>query len=70
VKQNINKNLLNSYRFRYGESQEALAESLGMTQSQLSLRLNNKTRMTLPEASFIVARYGIPPEDAMSIFFR
>lgn len=53
---------------KYG-TRTAFAAAVGMTESALSARLNNKTPFSAPEISRACAALGIPESDISTYFF-
>lgn len=54
---------------RNGDTQETLAEALGMSQSGLSSRINGHVDFRQNEMNMIRARYQLTAEEMQNIFF-
>lgn len=51
------------------DTQEKLAEDMGLPQSAISNRINGKIDFRLQEIRFIVDRYGLDADQTRAIFF-
>lgn len=67
----MNKNLLRSYMARCGDTQETLAEAMGISRSRLNAKLNETTGAEFKqrEIEFMAVRYQMTPEELASVFF-
>lgn len=66
----MNKALLRSHIIKNGDTQEKLAEAIGISLSNLNAKLNeNGTTFRLGEIDQIRARYHLSPQETMDIFF-
>ena len=66
----MNKALLRSHIIKNGDTQEKLAEAIGISLSNLSAKINSKgTTFRLDEVEQIRRRYSLTNEDVILIFF-
>ena len=67
----MNKNLLKSIMVQNGDTQERLADEMGLSLSRFNAKINerNGAAFTQAEMSFIIGRYSLSNETAMAIFF-
>lgn len=66
----MNKALLRSHIIKNGDTQEKLAESIGMSLSNLNAKLNEKAAaFRVDEITQIRERYSLSWEEVISIFF-
>ena len=65
----LNVQLLKSKMTLYNDTQEDLAEYLGMTRNTLLSRLNEKSYFTNKEIYLIKIRYKLTDEEVILIFF-
>ena len=67
----LNKNMLKSVMVLHGDTQEALADYLGISSPTLSLKMNetNGAEFTQGEIKKIIKRYDLTAEQTMKIFF-
>lgn len=68
----MNKNKLLALLAEHGENCTILAQILGISRVTLSRKLNetNGAYFTQPEIATICARYRLPDDRVMDIFFR
>lgn len=72
----MNKKLLKSKMSLHGDTQNTLAEALGISFERLSLKMNAKklsdtarpAAFTLAEVRIIMERYSLTPEEVVEIF--
>lgn len=67
----MNKPLLTSFMVKFGDTQETLANALGLSLSRLNAKINERdgAAFNQNEMSVIISRYALTQNDAMSIFF-
>ena len=67
----MDKALLRSHMAKYGDTQESLAEYLGISLSRLNAKINEAggADFKQTEIAFIKRRYGLSPRETDSIFF-
>lgn len=67
----MNKNKLKAVMIEHCDTVEKLSESLGITKSTFSKKLNEHSNagFTQPEILLIKKRYDLNPEEVCSIFF-
>lgn len=67
----LNKNMLKSVMVLHDDTQETLAEYLGISAPTLSLKMNetNGAEFTQGEIKKIILRYDLTAEQTMKIFF-
>lgn len=65
----MNGNLFKAKMVENGDTQEKLAEAMGLQTSGLNLRINGKREFRLNEMNFIKQRYGLSCEEIDKIFF-
>ena len=67
----MNKKLLNSFMAKNGDTQERLAEALGISLSNLNAKMNSKgASFRQTEIMAIKNRYSLTARDVDSIFFN
>ncbi|MBO7710741.1 MAG: DUF739 family protein [Lachnospiraceae bacterium] len=66
----MNSNLLKSMIVKNGDTQEKLAEAMGMAVSALNLRINGRIEFRRNEINFIKHRYKLSSEELDEIFFE
>lgn len=68
----MNKNMLKSVMVLHGDTQETLAEYLGISAPTLSLKMNetNGAEFTQGEIKKIIKRYDLTAEQTLQIFFN
>ncbi len=65
----MNSNLLKSVIVRNGDTQEKLAEAMGLPTSALNMRINGRIEFRRNEINFIKQRYELSSEEIDNIFF-
>ena len=67
----MNKNLLNSFMARFGDTQKTLADAMGISLSRLNAKINETggAEFMQSEMGFIAARYQLSADDVINIFF-
>lgn len=65
----VNKKLLKAEIMANDGKQEVLAKAMGISLSQLSLRINGHRDFRAGEIAFIKARYNLTDEKVCLIFF-
>ncbi len=67
----MNKSLLLSYMVKNGDTQEELAEAMGLSLSRLNAKINrrNGAMFNQAEIDFIFRRYKFTPNEIVNIFF-
>lgn len=65
----MNSNLLKAAMAKFGETQSALADAMGMLPSALSNRISGKIDFKRSEIIFIKNRYKLTCEEVDRIFF-
>ena len=66
----MNKKLFESAMKRYGDTQESLANFLGLTRACVNRKINESTAsFTQPEIKSIKERYELTAEEIDEIFF-
>lgn len=65
----LDKNELKAAMARYGDRQEDLANTLGLTASGLSVKVNGTVDFKRNEIELIMLRYNLNPEEVQRIFF-
>ena len=66
----MNKLLLRSIMVKFGETQEMLADAMGVSLSRLNAKINsNGAEFTQREITFIRNRYNLSPAEVDAIFF-
>ena len=67
----MNKNMFVSKMKLFGDTQQILADALGMSLSRLNAKLNdtNGSQFRQSEIAFFRNRWGLTPEEVDSIFF-
>lgn len=65
----MDSNLLKAALKKNGETQEQLAEAMGLQTSALNMRINGKIEFRRNEINFIKKRYNLTCDEVDSIFF-
>lgn len=65
----FDKNELRAAMARYGDRQEDLANTLGLTTSGLSVKVNGAVDFKRNEIELIMLRYNLSPDEVQRIFF-
>lgn len=67
----MNKALLMSVMIKHGDTQETLADAMGISLSRLNAKINQRDGADFdrPEIQFILDRYGLDYATGMEIFF-
>ena len=65
----MNKTKFLMFMTEHHDTQEKLAEDMGLPQSAISNRINGKIDFRLQEIQFIVSRYGLDANQTRAIFF-
>lgn len=67
----MNKKLFISVMVRYGDTQETLANAMGLSVSRLNAKINERDGASFDqkEIQFIIERYSLTRDEAMDIFF-
>ena len=65
----MNSNLLKSVIIKNGDTQETLAEAMGLQTSGLNMRINGHIEFRRNEINFIKQRYGLSSKEIDCIFF-
>ena len=65
----MNTNELKAIMVRHNDTQEKLANYLGLQVSGMNARINGKVDFRRSEINRIRARYGLTPEETIGIFF-
>ena len=67
----MNKRELESVMKRYGDTQETLAEALGLSRTRLNCKMNERYNATFnqPEIKRIKQRYNLSAKEVENIFF-
>jgi len=65
----VNKPLMKSILARNNDTQNSLAELLGLPQSAVSNRMNGKVDFKLSEITRIRNRYKLTAEETVDVFF-
>ena len=66
----MNSNILKSKIKLNRDTQESLAEYLGITNPTLSLKINGKSDFLRTEIQLIKQRYNLTPDEIDTIFFN
>ena len=66
----MNSNLLKATIIKNGDTQEKLADAMGLPTSALNMRINGKIEFRRNEIIFIKRRYGLSSDEVDSIFFN
>jgi len=66
----VNSNLLKSVIVKHGDTQEKLAEAMGLAVSALNLRINGHIEFRRNEINFIKHRYNLTSAEVDEIFFE
>lgn len=66
----MNSNLLKAMIIKNGDTQEKLAEAMGLPTSALNMRINGKIEFRRNEIIFIKKRYSLSSDEVESIFFN
>ncbi len=65
----MNSNLLKATIVKNGDTQEKLAEAMGLQTSGLNMRINGHIEFRRNEIIFIKQRYGLTTDEIDAIFF-
>lgn len=65
----MNIKLLKATIIKNGDTQETLAEAMGIQTSGLSMRINGHTEFRRSEINFIKNRYNLSSDEVDEIFF-
>ena len=65
----MNKNELKAEMLRHGDTNETLAEALGISKASISKKLNAKKDFKQTEIRIVKERYNLTGEDLIRIFF-
>ena len=65
----MNKPLMKSILAKHNDTQNSLAELLGLPQSAVSNRMNGKVDFKLSEITRIRNRYKLTAEETVDVFF-
>lgn len=67
----MNKALLKSVMAEYGDTQASLSAAMGLSLSRFNAKVNERgnAAFTQAEMSFIIERYQLSSDRAMTIFF-
>ena len=65
-----NTNMLKSKIVLFGDTQNALAEHLGISRQSLSAKINGEKSFTQPEIKKIIVRYQLNENETDLIFFN
>lgn len=65
----MNSNLLKATIIKNGDTQEKLADAMGLPTSALNMRINGKIEFRRNEIIFIKRRYRLSSDEVDSIFF-
>ena len=65
----MNSNLLKATIIKNGDTQEKLADAMGLPTSALNMRINGKIEFRRNEIIFIKRRYSLSSDEVDSIFF-
>ena len=65
----MNSNLLKATIIKNGDTQEKLADAMGLPMSALNMRINGKIEFRSNEIIFIKRRYSLSSDEVDSIFF-
>lgn len=67
----MNKPLLASFMAKNQDTQETLANAMGISLSRLNAKINERdgAAFTQSEIQFIIDRYELTDEDVMQVFF-
>ena len=65
----MDSNLLKATIVRHGDTQEKLAEAMGIQTSGLNMRINGHTEFRRNEINFIKNRYNLTSAEVDEIFF-
>lgn len=66
----MNSNMLKSVIVKNGDTQERLAEAMGLQTSALNQRINGKIEFRRNEINFIKNRYQLSADEVDVIFFE
>ena len=66
----VNKKLLSSKMALFGDTQQELANALGVSISSLNAKINDKSMFNADEITKIKERYHLTPDDVDLIFFN
>lgn len=65
----MNERLFRAKMAEYGDTQETLAEALGISRTRLNAKINGVADFRQMEILFIKGRYNLTPSDIDAIFF-
>ena len=65
----MNSNLLKATIIKNGDTQEKLADAMGLPTSALNMRINGKIEFRRNEIIYIKRRYSLSSDEVDSIFF-
>ena len=65
----MNSNLLKATIIKNGDTQEKLADAMGLPTSALNMMINGKIEFRRNEIIFIKRRYSLSSDEVDSIFF-
>ncbi len=67
----MDKKLLKSHMAKYGDTQQELANAMGISLSRLNAKINEASgaEFTQTEISFIAERYNMSPKEITLVFF-
>lgn len=67
----MDKPLLNSFMAKHSDTQETLADAMGLSLSRFNAKVNERdgAAFTQNEMQFIIDRYSLSNDDAINIFF-
>ena len=66
----MNKPLFRSFMVKFSDTQETLAEAIGISLSRLNAKINsNGAEFTQKEIAFIKGRYNLTAAEVDAIFF-
>ena len=67
----VNINIVNRNKITYKDTQSTLASAMGLSLSRLNAKINERddAAFTQSEMAFIINRYKLSSDEAMSIFF-
>lgn len=66
----MNSNELKAAMKRNDDTQEKLADALGLQISGVNARINGHVDFRVSEIAKIIKRYGLSPEETSAIFFE
>lgn len=65
----MNKTLFKIHMVKNNDTQERLAEDMGIAQSSLSMRISGKIDFRQNEINFIRNRYNLTDQETIDVFF-